>query len=157
MSLVEPAKTTVAVDGFATQNDLGAVETDWNGQAKGKGANSKYVSSVCFEAAGDATTGLCGTPTAGSATGNIYVTYQDAAGTQVSGNNIIMLPYVQNGAGKGVNGSMTLADQLSSAAESGSLDWACVSAGNTYAKANIDGAITLLGTVPQKYVPANCR
>jgi len=177
LSLVEPAKTSVAVDGIATATDLATAETNWNAQASGAGANSKYVASICFDT--DIGTTTCKTSIDGTAaTGKISVTYTAATGSAVNNLGLQLIPYVRNGgsakgSASGATGVTLLHDQLNatasggagaggsgsgSAADSGPLDWACVSAGAAYAQANIDsGAAAATNGVPVKYVPANCR
>jgi type IV pilus assembly protein PilA len=180
LSLAEPAKTTVAVDGVATQTDLATAENNWNAQLSGDntgatpgyGASSKYVKSVCFE--GDINAANCSvTLTAANASGTIVVTFTDAAGAPVSGKGIKLIPYVRNGgtvtgsaaagATNAAQGSTPLKDQLNPAGDatqtaSGPVDWSCISAGADYTKQNIDSSATgdALG-VAAKYVPANCR
>ncbi|MDR0479567.1 MAG: pilin [Burkholderiaceae bacterium] len=157
--LMEPAKTSVAVDGVATQTDLASAEENWNQQANGRGANSKYVDTVCFEGTPGQTNTCTNISGIAAPTGVINITFLGAAGSPVSALGIEMIPYVQNGGGSGVNGAMALADQLKNSSASGPLDWACLSSGYAYAKASIDDAIAAGATkgIPAKYVPANCR
>jgi type IV pilus assembly protein PilA len=79
--------------------------------------------------------------TIGAADGVITITY--GAGTpQISGAKILLSPFI-------------LGAPLAGGA-SGSIDWACTSAGNTTAAAESMGAAAL-GSVQAKYAPTQCK
>jgi type IV pilus assembly protein PilA len=79
--------------------------------------------------------------TIGAQTGVITITY-GAATPQISGDTILLSPFINQ--------------QALATNESGSIDWACTSAGNTTAAAQSLGAANT-GTVPTKYAPTQCK
>jgi type IV pilus assembly protein PilA len=82
------------------------------------------------------------TITIGAATGVIVVTYDGVAIPQLAGANVIRLsPFINK---------VALAT-----GQSGNIDWACTSAGNTTANSENLGAA--LGSVLTKYVPTQCK
>lgn len=143
LGLASAAKLSIGTEGSGSTTDLERVADTWNAQngdatEAGLGNNSKFVDSVFIE------------PT----TGVITITYNAAAvGLAATENTILLSPYVRNGSAAGT--SEPLADAIV-AGNSGSIDWACASATNTYATGNtMLSAAT--GTVQAKYVPAACR
>lgn len=143
LGLASAAKLSVGTEGSGSTTDLARVANTWNAQNgdttnAGLGNNSKFVNSVAI------------TP----ASGVITITYNAAAvGLAAAENTLLLSPYVRNGAVAGT--SQTLAAAIT-AGNSGSIDWACASATNTYATGNtMLSAAT--GTVQAKYVPAACR
>ncbi len=165
LGLAATAKAQIATDGVASANDLNRVIEAWNAQvggvvggARGVGATSKYVTSVCLEGVG-AAGGTCpATPAAGAETGVIYINYNETAtglgNADGTGDQLQLHPMVRTGAGP-----VTLAASIA-AGTSGSIDWACVSASNTAAVADFGAtapaAIAGAGIDP-RYVPASCR
>ncbi len=127
------AKVTVA-EGFQANGMTGVA-----GAAAAINAqpnNSKYVASITVPNA---------------ATGQIVVTYINAS-TGVpagAGNTLLFTPAVVTGAA-GTAG-VALADGLV-----GSIDWGCSSASNVKALATA-GALAVVGTLPAKYAPSECR
>lgn len=79
--------------------------------------------------------------TIGNTSGVITVTYS-AATPQIAGNTLILSPFI-NGAALATGAS-------------GSIDWACTTAGNATAAAESMGAANL-GTLPTKYAPTQCK
>ncbi|MDR0478815.1 MAG: type II secretion system protein [Burkholderiaceae bacterium] len=157
INLATSAKLSVAADALATDTDLYLVESQWNARANNTGLSTRYVTSMCFDSAAPSATCPELSPS-DSPSGIITITYGNATGPSASGRGVQMRPYVQNGAGSGVNGAMPLGTQLAKRADSGALDWACISSGVAYANATVDTALTALnGGLPAKYVPANCR
>ena len=157
LGIAAGAQTQLATDGATTAADLTTAESSWNAQAGSTGANSKYVTSVCFEASA----ATCTSPvTTSPPTGNIYITYNAGAiGVKAAQNTLILLPYVHGAAGG--SGSTTTAVTLKVAqdpttATTGTIDWACVSATNGTAQA-LDSSLALKGTLLAKYAPAQCR
>lgn len=139
MSLATQARLSVAAEGFASAADLAAATVVWNAQAGGTGANSKYVVSVLLNEAVPPT-------------GEITVTLNHVTvGLDAASNTFVVSPYVRTGAGTAV----TLATaQLSGS--TGPIDWACTSATQDTAVSNgFLGAAA--GTVPAKFMPAQCR
>jgi type IV pilus assembly protein PilA len=136
ISLATGAKLAVAADGFGSSADLVKATTEWNAQAGGTGANSKYVESVLLNAA--------------QPTGVVTVTYNSATvGIGAGSNTLILSPYVRT------NIVQTLAAaQL--AGSTGVVDWACTSSTGLVA---ISGGMVgaAVGTLPSKYAPAICR
>jgi type IV pilus assembly protein PilA len=104
-------------------------------------------------ACGAATGGFCPTKyvsalTINGATGVITIGYNVAAATggipQLAGANVITLsPYINKAALTG--------------GQSGSIDWACASAAQTTAAAEMGAAIPAVGSVMAKYVPTQCK
>ncbi|HEX4025934.1 MAG TPA: pilin [Steroidobacteraceae bacterium] len=121
LSLADSAETTVA-EGFESNDMAGvsAAATAWGTSF----AATKYVSNVAI--APD--------------TGVITVTFS-AAIPQISGDDILLSPYVSGAA-------------LASGA-TGNIDWACTSLSN--ATATSQGMAATDGTVPAKYVPTQCK
>ena len=147
MSLVEPAKTTLASDGVSSLIDMGNFITAWNAQAVNTGANSKFVASIL----------AAGVPAAagGAATANpvFTITYNiGAVGLTAGANTITMTPWMRTGAA----GAGETAFAAVGAARSGSVDWGCGSATSVTATG---GGITVgaAGTLPAKFAPAQCR
>ena len=141
LGLASAAKLAIGTEGAGSTTDLARVATTWNAQnggTNGAGNNSKFVDSVGI------------TP----ASGVITITYNAAAvGLAGTENTILLSPYIRNGATAGT--SEPLADAIL-AGNSGSIDWACTSATNSYAvDNNMTGPAT--GSVQAKYVPAACR
>lgn len=165
--LAEPAKTMIATDGVATQNNLVAVTNTWNTQggpgagAAGPGATSKYVRSICMQAAGAA--GVCanGIAPGTAVSGQIFISYDALAlglGALDTNNQIMLAPLVRAGA---AGAAITLA-AAQAAGTSGSLDWACVSTTNQTATNNFPAAVVppalAAGTgVNARFVPSECR
>jgi len=170
LGLAESAKTMIATDGITSPADLTRVVTTWNQQggggapAFGPGANSKYVVSVCMDAASAGAVGsTCAGPLAPS-TGNIFITYDPATvGLGTTGQIIELMPYIRTGAGAA---GVTDLAAAQAAGTSGSLDWACVSETATTANTNFGGSTGVvpagLGAgagagVTARYVPSECR
>ncbi len=156
LSLAATPKADLASEGAATAADALRVETTFNAQAANTGANSKYVTSVCFEqvAAGAAT---CPAPTA--ATGVITVTYNAATlGVQAAQNTIVLSPYVRSVASTATGGgAITLAVAQTPATQAtGSIDWACTSVG-VAAGSTLGATAPAAGTLLAKYAPSSCR
>ena len=145
LGLAASAKSLIGSD-VASAADLEVVTTTWNAQAANTGANSKMVTSVCFDAAGAA----CAATAAGGS-GEIFVTFNAAAvGLAAAENTLVVSPWVRTTAGVPV----TLATSLA-AGTTGSLDWSCQSAGNATATARSMAGTD--GTVLARFAPAECR
>ena len=146
LSLAAGAQTQLATDGATTAADLLTTENTWNAQAGNTGANSKYVTSVCFDAS-------CGTALTSGQTGVITVTYNASAlGVAGGANTLLLLPYVHDtaGAAKTLKAAQT-------AGATGTIDWACVSFTNGTAQGLGGTSLTTVGTLLAKYAPAQCR
>ena len=149
LGLAGSAKATIGSD-VATPADLLVATTTWNAQAANTGANSKMVTTICFDAAGAAT---CAVPAAGTNTGQIFITYTPGTvGVGAAANVLRISPFVQVGAGAPV----TLAASLA-AGTTGSLDWACESSTNATATARGIGTAVPATPVLARFVPAECR
>ena len=146
LSLVEPAKGTLASEGVASLLDMANVVRSWNAQAANTGANSKLVSSVLFNNAVVAPGPQAVNPV-------LIITYNAAAvGLGADVNTITLTPWIRSGAA----GAGETAYAAIAAGRAGSLDWACASATNATATA---GGMTVAtaGTVLAKFVPSQCR
>ena len=120
---------------------------------------SKFVKGYCVDVA--AVTAFPATcPTAGTFTGasaqwiitiGLTATAGNGIPTGLNGNTILLAPNVKNTAGVAV---------LPTSASKGAIDWACTSATNATAvnRALGNGGTTpLLGSLPGKYAPSECR
>jgi type IV pilus assembly protein PilA len=146
LSLVEPAKSTLASEGVASLVDMNRVAVAWNAQAGGTGANSKLVDSILY-----ATPAAAGA--AAAANPVITITYNTGrVGLVAAANTLTMTPWIRSGAA----GAGETAYDAVNAGRSGSLDWACASATNLTATA---GGMTVatMGTVLAKFAPSQCR
>jgi type IV pilus assembly protein PilA len=149
-SLAQPARAGLATDGAAALSDYNRVQTAWNAQAGGSGANSKFVKSILWSANGTGT---------GAATEHLEILYLDAnvGGIKATENSIRLYPVIRTKASG--TAAVTLAAAWA-AGESGAIDWACV--GKSAATANDTtrklGTFTAHATgVDSKYSPAECR
>jgi type IV pilus assembly protein PilA len=145
LSLAEPAKLTVATEGSGSTADLTRVADSWNiqnGAAAGSGAghNSKFVNAVAIN----------------NASGVITITYNPTSVGLAATQNVIQLsPFVRTGATAGTSVALSAAI---TAGTTGSIDWACTSATNTYAAGNsMDAAAVGATGVLAKFVPSSCR
>ncbi len=160
LNLASSAKLAVVTDGSTSLQGLKLAADSWNAQSGGIGATSKYVTNVCItnNPAGAA---LCGAAVAlGDVnSGIITISYNAAViGLPAGSNQIQLHPYVRSG----VNPVPTLLTDLTLGGNSGSIDWACVSATNLTAVDRFGGAGNApagLGVagVPDRFVPAECR
>ena len=150
-SLAQPARSTLATDGTASLADYQRYTAAWNAQAGGSGANSKFVTSVLFSAAGATAAGAAGE--------HIAITYNAANVGSLGARNLIQL-YPRMRTGDAGDAAVTLAAAWT-AGESGALDWACVSETATTANdatRNLGGGFTAPATgVLAKFAPAECR
>jgi len=147
--LASAPKTLVGSEGAASQTDLELVALQWNAQAGGTGANSKYVQSVLMD-----------NQAAGSNTGAITLTYLPAnvGGIGAATNTLVLTPYIRSTA----TAAVTLLDaQTSVPPASGSIDWLCTSAAGTgagtQAATGSFPAPTAVGTMEARYAPTQCR
>lgn len=137
--LATGAKLVVGADGISNSANLAAATAQWNAQAGGTGANSKYVTSVLLN-------------TATPPTGVITVTLNPVTvGVGAASNTFVLSPYVRTG---GATAVTLAAGQL--VGNTASIDWACTSTTGATALSNgFTGAAA--GTLPAKYMPAECR
>lgn len=149
LSLASAPKTMVGSEGVASQVDLAALSAQWNAQAGGTGANSKYVQSVLMD-----------TQAAGANTGTITITYIPATvgGIGTGSNTLVLTPYIRATAGAPLT---LVAAQTATPPVNGAIDWLCTSAAGTGAgtQAATGGfpAPPQLGTVDPRYAPTQCR
>ena len=150
LGIAAGAQTQLATDGATTAADLTTAESSWNAQAGSTGANSKYVTSVCFEASA----ATCTSPvTTSPPTGKIYITYNAGAiGVATAANTLVLLPYVHDTAG-----AANTLQVAQAAGVTGTIDWACVSATSGTAKGLDSGLSDGIGKLLAKYAPAQCR
>ncbi|MEO8120984.1 MAG: prepilin-type N-terminal cleavage/methylation domain-containing protein [Rhodoferax sp.] len=158
LSLAATPKADLAADGSATAVDAQRIVTTWNAGPNGSntGANSKYVTSVCFDqvAAGAAT---CPVVAVGAVpTGLITITYNAATlGTLATQNTIVLAPYVRSAASTATGGGAITLNAAWTTGVTGSIDWACTSVGTVAATAM--GPAATAGTLLAKYAPSICR
>lgn len=164
LNLASSAKTMVVMDGSSSLQGLKLAADTWNGQngglGAGLGATSKYVHHVCITnyppAGGSSSCGVAA-PLGDPNSGVITINYNaSTVGLPAGANQLQLHPYVRSGA----NPVPTLFDDLNGGNNSGSIDWACVSATNSTASARFAGnppaALGAAG-VPERFVPAECR
>ncbi|MDR2332930.1 MAG: pilin [Burkholderiaceae bacterium] len=151
-NLAQPARSGLATDGSASEADYQNYTATWNEQAAKSGANSKYVKSVLFNAAGSAAKG--------DDEAHITITYKaDTVGSLGTKVDIQLYPRMRT------KGSSVAAVDLATAwtaGESGALDWACISDTATSAnnaKRNLGKQFTtgIATNVAAKFAPAECR
>jgi type IV pilus assembly protein PilA len=130
LTIVSPAELAVA--DANTPAKLTAKATDWNDQAGGAGASSKYVSTLLID--GD--------------TGVISITFSSDSGAD--GKTLLFSPFINSGA------TITPLGAALASKTIGTLDWACTSETKKMATSLGMGAAGL-GTLPAKYAPAECR
>jgi len=141
ISLATDAKSQVGVS-VATQVDLVAAAAAWNAQSGGNGASSKYVSSVLIEEA------------AGSTQGEITIRFSNVVGPVAAGVNdtLVLSPWIRPNA---VAGSQVRLGDSFGAAVSGTIDWSCQSDSSLTSIAR--QMVGSVGTMPSRFVPADCR
>jgi type IV pilus assembly protein PilA len=159
LSLAALPKADFASDGAATAVDAVRIINTFNAGPNGSatGANSKYVSSVCFEqvAAGAAT---CPGALAAAAvpTGRITITYNATTlGVLAGQNTLILEPVIRAAASTATGGGAVTLNAAWTAGTTGSIDWACSSA--TVAAATAMGITPQTGTLLAKFAPSICR
>ena len=157
LGLAASGKSEVASNGAGSAVDLQRTVSTWNLQAGGTGANSKYVTSVCFEqVAGGAAT--CPAVAVGALpTGAITVTFNALTlGVAAAANTLNLYPLVRTVASTGTGGGAITLAAAQLAGTSGSIDWGCTSATNIAASA-MTATAPAVGTLLAKYAPAVCR
>mgnify|MGYP003584978537 CR=1 FL=1 len=150
LALAEAARQHIASEGMQSMEALRSASNDWNQQAGGTGANSRYVERICI---GNTT---CAALAEGqTSSGEITVVYRDAAGAG-DGAMLRLIPLVRSQGA--ANAGVPLATALGNG-EVGSLDWACVGAGNVSARAmSAAGNVAVLNNgVPVALAPTQCR
>ena len=123
LNLASSAKVSVS-EGFQSNDIAGvtAAATSWNGNFTA----TKYVSNVQI----------------GTTSGVITITYGPQT-PQISGNTVVLAPYIQNAA--------------LAAGQQGNIDWACASTTNATATARGIGTGLTAGTVQARFVPTECK
>jgi type IV pilus assembly protein PilA len=123
------------VTGTNVPADVTRHVNQWNAQAAGTGANSKYVQSVVAD----------------PSTAVVTVTYRTNTGLLATGNQLVLSPYFRTTASASVPWVATLGTSAQ-----GIVDWACTSATNSVATGSgMPGAA--VGNLPVRYAPSNCR
>ena len=150
LNLVDSAKAVLASEGISSPIDMGNVTRTWNAQVGGRGATSKFVTSILFNGAPTAV------DTAQTANPMITITYNEAAvGVGATANTLTLTPWIRSGgAGNTATGGGDAVTEVT-AGRSGVLDWACAGAGTATAKDGI--TFTARGTLESKFAPAQCR
>lgn len=128
------AAKLVVFEAASTIQDLNIAATQWNLQSGNSGIVSKYVSSILI------------TPQ-----GNIIISYSGAVGLAAAANTLVYSPYIRSTVGSSLDLSAALAANIT-----GTVDWACASATASVA-INQGMATPMLGTLPPKYAPSQCR
>ena len=142
----------MAGEGSASAANLQQGATSWNAQAGTTGANSKYVTSVCFEQNAGGLT--CPVPGA-TPTGVVAITLNaTTVGIPAAQNILLMSPYVRTAAGAG--NAITLA-AAHVAGTTGNIDWACTSATRVVGTSMSTGTPPAAGTLLARFAPSNCR
>jgi type IV pilus assembly protein PilA len=140
LELAKDAKAMIG-SGSATQADLAATVTTWNASSNGKGATSKYVTSVLMPALGAA------------ATGEMVVTFNAAnVGPVGAAATLVLTPYVSDGGALPVQLGASYA-----ANRTGAIDWGCASATNAVGIARNLPQVGGIGTLPARFAPSECR
>ncbi|MFN3493176.1 MAG: pilin [Hydrogenophaga sp.] len=141
LALASDAKSRIGVD-VATQTDLETAAITWNAQADGSGASSKYVSRISV------------TQAAGTAQGEITITFSGAVGPIVAGVNdtLVLSPWIKPDGAAG--SQVTLGDSFG-AGISGTIDWSCQSDSSLTSTAR--QMVGSPGTIPSRFVPSECR
>lgn len=162
LGLAASAKSEVASNGAGSPVDLQRTVATWNAQAgataaTGTGANSKYVTSVCFEQVvlGAAT---CPVVAVGTApTGIITVSFNNATlGVAAAQRSLRLYPLVRTVASTATGGGAITLAAAQAAGTTGSIDWACTSSTNVAAAA-MTATAPAVGSLLAKYAPAVCR
>ena len=128
------------IGGSASVTDLKVAAKTWNEQAKGNGAQSKYVQSI----------------QAAEGTGIVTILYNGAnVGLKTGEDTLILYPFIQTGGAAGATAPVALATALA-AGQTGSMDWACASATAETAKGQGFGTLPAAKLLA-KYAPSQCR
>jgi type IV pilus assembly protein PilA len=160
LGLASTPKADLASDGSATAVDAQRIVSTWNAGPNGSatGANSKFVTSVCFDqAAGGAAT--CPVIAVGTVPrGDITITYNAATlGVLATQNTIVLTPLVRSAASTATGGGAVTLNAAWTAGQTGSIDWSCTSVGTTAHAAMTAAAVPVAATLLAKYAPAICR
>jgi type IV pilus assembly protein PilA len=117
-----------------TSLELEAAAGNWNAQAGGLGAASKYVERVLID----------------PLTGEISIFMSAAAGTVAPANELRLTPYIATG---GLPIQLVAAF---AAATTGAIDWGCASSTKVRAT-QVNMPPVVAGTLTSKYAPSECR
>lgn len=140
LALADDAKKMLGTS-CNTAVECGAAVTAYNLQAGGKGAVSKYVTSVLI----DPTSYL------------VTVTYNPAniGGITATTNELNLAPFIRS-SGTTAAAPVPLATALA-AGTTGTMDWGCAADTNTVSSAGTRLTSTAVGTLPARFAPAECR
>jgi type IV pilus assembly protein PilA len=156
--LASTPKADLAADGSTTAVDAVRIMNTFNAGPNGSntGANSKYVTSICFSDTA-AALATCAQYAAGSVpTGRILVSYNAATLGVLAGQSTIVLePTIRSAASTGTGGGAISLNTAWTTGVTGSIDWACTSVGTVAATAM--GITPTAGTLLAKYAPSSCR
>ena len=148
LSLANTPKQEIATDGSTTVADLTRVATAWNARTNNLGASSKFVTSVLIE-----------NTDGGANQGIITITMAAAAGAGAT--TLTLSPQVRTGAAAATPAVTLAAALAANPPTTGTIDWLCTSAAGTGAGTQTaTGNFTvpaLVGTLPARFAPAQCR
>ena len=154
LAIAEGAQNALSSDGISSASSLINTENTWNGQVGSTGANSKYVTSICFDLAGGGAT--CPT-TLTAPTGVITITFNASTlGVASANNTLVLYPYIRAAASTASGGGAVTLAAAQAAGSSGSVDWGCASQGVLSATI-LSGTAPTAGTLLAKYTPSQCR
>jgi len=153
LGLAQSARTLLAVEGVASLVDYKRIVVTWNGQAGGRGAVSKYVTSVLFKGKDGADL----IDPKGDVDENIEIKFNaDTTGPLGSDIHIGLYPRIIIGDISSASNIVPLATAWP-LGKSGTIDWACTSSTNVVATSrSMSAPVTKNGT-QGNYVPAECR
>ena len=159
LGLAASAKTEIASTGASAAIDLVRVVNTWNAQAGTTGANSKYVTSVCFDQvpAGAATCPAAVAATTLPAAVITVVFNASTLGIKATENTILISPYVRTVASNATGDNAVKLAAAQAAGTTGILDWACTSVGVSAGTSISTATPPTAGRLLAKYAPANCR
>lgn len=132
LSLASDAKIQVT-EAASSVADLAQMAANWNAQAGGVGATSKYVTSVQVD----------------PKTGSITVLYDSKATGLPAASTISLTPFINSG------GNPATLDVALKAGSSGSVDWGCGSLTNATSTGR--GLPAAAATLPSRFAPSECR
>jgi type IV pilus assembly protein PilA len=147
LSLANTIKQEIATGGASTQTDLINILTNWNSRSSSNGATSKYVTSVLAETAAGANQGI------------ITILYSTTAGAGSA--TLTLSPQIRTNTAAAASATPLGTALGTTPPTVGSLDWVCTSAAGAGAGTNVaTGNFTapgILGTLPVRFAPAQCR
>lgn len=139
--LATEAKHELGANGLGNPAELAITAATWNSRMASAGSQSKYVRSTLMN----------------SVTGDLVVTYTGNVSAAADGRTLVLTPQMRRGAPP----AQPLPAYFSGTSFEGALDWVCTSAAgvgaNTRSQLNGFTAPSVVGTLPAKLAPAECR